>query len=1074
MNSTFTPSINIERDKEKDFNYVVTSNARQIYDQIIQNRTSGVHSFTIIGSYGTGKSSFLVALRKNLKKKGTNYFTPLNGQFSDVDEFKFDFIVGKYGSLLDKLIEHFDLKDVETEDEVLDRIDEKHSEYKKQGTFWVIVVDEFGKHLEFAAKGNPEQELYFIQRLSEYANEKEKNLYFLTTLHQAFDSYAHGLDLQQRKEWDKVRGRLKELTFNEPVEQLIYIASQYLSKKKIESDEDDIQALIKGIEKSRAFPVKNELDVQLAKDLYPLDPLSAGVLSLALQKYGQNERSLFTFLESNEFLGINNYDDSTNPFYNLSCVYDYLIQNHHHYLSSKYNPHYLQWSSLKKAIERTESHIKEGTSSAKKIIKTIGLLNIFANEGAKIDLEFLEQYGLVAIGIDNIGQLVSDLEDKKIIRYRSHKQQFILYEGTDFDIEFELQNATSKVDPITDIVKKLKQHFDFPYLPAKRIYHKKGTPRFFEFKLSENPVVIPPEQPIDGYINLVFETSTKGVIEDTKDLEAPILYGIFKNTQKLREQLYRIKRVQFIIENVVEKDDKIAKRELKDLLQFQIDELNDSVLNTIYSGSDNINWVFDGQQLEIEGAKSLNQTLSEICRKTYHQAPVFSNELINKEKVSPAIYRPRKALLEKLLKDADKELLGFDTESFPAEKTIYLSLLHKTGIHEDRDGEWELREPTSSFQDVWGACARFFESTKSGKRGLKELIDILRKPPFGLKMGLIELWLPIYLIIKKEDFALFKEDTYITELTYDIVSLVYRNPKLFAIKAFHISDVKKKVFAKYRAYLEQDESVEFTNESFVETVRPFLLIYNDLNEYGRTTSKISKQAQQLREAIKSATDPEEAFFDQFISALGFVDITDLESDEAMHRFKKELDSSISEIKDAYSNLIDRIELCLLDSLGLEDLAYEEYTAHVKSRYDSIKSYKLVPYQKKLLGRLLSEQPNRESWIEAVSFALLDKPLSKIDDEEEPILLDRLNTRIEELDNLRELSKLNVDPEKQDAFKFKLQPFSKEPLDINVIIDKDKISEEADLIKKLKDQLTDDKNVNLALLLKLIEDQSNHE
>ncbi|MDZ7720659.1 MAG: hypothetical protein U5K72_17715 [Balneolaceae bacterium] len=83
------------------------------------------------------------------------------------------------------------------------------------------------EHLEYAAKENPEQELYFIQLLAEYANEEDKNIFFITTLHQAFDSYAHGLDLQQRKEWDKVRGRLKELTFNEPVEQLLFIASEY-------------------------------------------------------------------------------------------------------------------------------------------------------------------------------------------------------------------------------------------------------------------------------------------------------------------------------------------------------------------------------------------------------------------------------------------------------------------------------------------------------------------------------------------------------------------------------------------------------------------------------------------------------------------------------------------------------------------------------------------------------------------------------------------------------------------------------------------------------------------------------
>ena len=73
-----------------------------------------------------------------------------------------------------------------------------------------MIIDEFGKYLEHAAKHNPEAELYFIQQLAEIANEKESSLYLITTLHQSFDSYAFGLNLQQRKEWDKVSGRLKK------------------------------------------------------------------------------------------------------------------------------------------------------------------------------------------------------------------------------------------------------------------------------------------------------------------------------------------------------------------------------------------------------------------------------------------------------------------------------------------------------------------------------------------------------------------------------------------------------------------------------------------------------------------------------------------------------------------------------------------------------------------------------------------------------------------------------------------------------------------------------------------------
>ena len=1079
ISKSFTPSVNIERDSEKEFDYVVTSNSRRIYEELVKKIDTGTHSFTIIGSYGTGKSSFLVALRKNLIGD-TYYFEPLNGQLPEIEEFKFDFIVGRYGSLINEVSDHFGLSNRKDEKEILDWIDRRHEQLKKEGKFWFIVIDEFGKHLEYAAKENPERELYFVQLLAEYVNEEDKNIFFVTTLHQAFDSYAHGLDTQQRKEWDKVRGRLKELTFNEPVEQLLHIASEYLRTNE-EKDWEDLQlsTLIRVLESTQAFPLKNELDFELGKDLYPIDPLAAATLSLALQKYGQNERSLFTFLQSEEYLGINNYDQESNPYYNIACVYDYLIHNHHSFLSSKHNPHFVQWNALKKALERVEGELsdkyQEDILSLKKVVKTIGLLNIFASEGAQINREFIIEYGKIALGIEKPGTLLEELEKKKIIRYRSYKGQFILFEGTDLDIEHELQKATSQVDRIKDIVTHLKRYFDFPFLPAKRVYYECGTPRFFEFKLSEEPISSEPQQPVDGFINLVFKKGIKEVKCFSDEVDYPILYGIFNNTAEIENQLFLIKRTKHVIKNI--EDDKIAERELKDLLEVQIEELNDMILDNVYAGKGDIEWIFNGESIEIIDSKSLNNQLSIICEKVYHKAPTFHNELINKEKVSPAIYRPRKTLLKGLINDSDKEDLGFEQDTFPAEKTIYLSLLKHTGIHRKENGEWLLGAPQddSGLKELWGISQKFFDSTKSGKRNLTQFISVLKKPPLGLKDGLIELWVPIFLIIKENDYALFQEESYIPELTYEVVNLVFRNPKLFEIKAYHISDLKKKLFASYRKSQNKEGETEFTNQSFVETIRPFLLVYNSLNEYGRNTSKISEEAQRLRDAIKTATEPEKAFFEEFPRALGYTNIEELNDGENIKQFSHELDQAIEEIKGAYNKLLDRIEECLKLSLDLDPKAdFERYKNEIQDRYKNLKSYKLVPYQKKLLERMLSTLSDRDKWLNSVAFAILDKPLSKIDDEEEPILLDRLSTRIEELDNLRELNKLDVNPSTQEAYKFKLQPFSEEALDLNIIIDKNKLDAESERYKKLKQLLTNDKQTNLALLVKLIKDLEDNE
>ena len=471
-----------------------------------------------------------------------------------------------------------------------------------------------------------------------------------------------------------------------------------------------------------------------------------------------------------------------------------------------------------------------------------------------------------------------------------------------------------------------------------------------------------------------------------------------------------------------------------------------------------------------------NYQLSHICEEVYNKAPVYKNELINKDRVSAAIYRPRKDLLKDLLNNQDLESLGYADDTFPPEKTIYLSMLQQTGIHRKKSDGWELGAPDtdSGFTELWEASEDFFESTKSGKRKITDLISILEKPPYGLKAGFIEMWIPIYLIIKQNDYALYKEEAYVPELNFEMINLTYRNPKLFEIKAFHISELKKKLFAKYRSLLDQDETVQFSNISFVETIRPLLLIYAELNEYARSTRKISASAQKLRSAIKSATDPEKAFFDDFISALGFATLKDLESDKAVKNLIFQLDKSIDEIKHSYDRLIDRIEDCLLIALDLKGKEYVNYLPLIKSRYASLNEYQLVPYQKKLLTQLLSNQPGRNEWIEAVAFAVLDKPLQNIGDDEEPMLLKKLTNRLEELDNLRDLSKLDLNLDEEEAYTCKITPFSKNPIDLTVTVKKSKLSDENERFMKLKKLLTKDKNLNLALLFKLIEEQKNNE
>lgn len=237
----FSLSANIEEGFSKETQYIVTPNARQVAEEIVNGFKAGIHSYTIIGSYGTGKSSFLLALERDLKEnKDYELLNP--SMLSAKKKFEVLKIVGDYKELSVLLSQKLSVEG--TAGGILDELRNKYNKLRNQGKFLVIFIDEFGKVLEHAAKNNPERELYFMQKLAEFVNVPTRNILLLTTLHQNFNAYSRKLNEVQKEEWTKVKGRFQELVFVEPVEQLLYLAATQKEINKIaDSNHEAIESL---------------------------------------------------------------------------------------------------------------------------------------------------------------------------------------------------------------------------------------------------------------------------------------------------------------------------------------------------------------------------------------------------------------------------------------------------------------------------------------------------------------------------------------------------------------------------------------------------------------------------------------------------------------------------------------------------------------------------------------------------------------------------------------------------------------------------------------------------------------
>ncbi|HOZ90148.1 MAG TPA: hypothetical protein PK901_08700 [Bacteroidia bacterium] len=1069
MANNFTTSANILRDTERDFNYIPTPNAKQVVSQVVNDFKKGIRSFNIIGTYGTGKSSFLVALEQSIR--GTKrYFDPNFIAHPKVDFVK---IVGSYTSIVEQFADIFEVSINKNKHEnILSEIFNRYHSLGKNNGVLFLFLDEFGKFLEYASKHNPENELYFIQQLAEFCNNPKYNIVLITTVHQSFESYAYSLTSTQKQEWTKVKGRFREITFNEPVEQLLYLAAEHVAENfESKPSKTAVEKCLKLATTTKAFNFNKDFLNEIATKLFPLDVLSANILTLSLQRYGQNERSLFSFLESTDHTGLSKFNKRENPFYNLSCVYDYLNFNFYSFLTSKYNPDFSAWSSIRSSLEEVERAFDSSINDYAKAIKAIGLLNIFSASGAILDENFLSNYLETACGVGNASSIIDNLEKKRIIRFRSHSKRYILFEGTDLDIQTALIEAGNKISEVSDVTTLLNKYFQFTPVLAKLYSYEKGTPRFFEFVISEHPITRVPDGEIDGFVNLVFNSKMKvaEVEEASRTQKEAIVYCFFKNSTEIKSLLFEIEKIQKVIEE--NKEDKVAKRELENIVESQIRLLNHYITDSIYTGSKEVKWFFKGDEKKIADKKDFNKLLSQVCSSVYDATPVFKNELVNKHRISASIHTAKRNYFKALANNWDKENLGFEEAKFPPEKTIYLSLLKENGISPIRENSFKV--PTidkhSSFNKLWKASEKFIENAKLEQKNISDFVSLLSKRPLKLKQGLIDFWIPTFLFIRRDDFAIFNADGYIPTLSDENLELIAKNPENYSIKTFDIEGVKLDIFNSYRTFLNQSTELKFDNNSFIETIKPFIVFYKQLPEYSKQTKRLSNAALKIRTAIATSKDPEETFFEAFPNALE-ISLGTLQKDKSkLQSYTTSLQNAVKELRTSYDGLIKRFEEFICNEFVGKKVDFEEYKEHLQQRFAKLKKHLLLANQKTFVQRIDSALDDKKAWLNSIAQAITGRTLEMSTDEDEILLYEKFKSMILELDSLTNISKADIDENNEEVIGVKIDTFFS-TINPKVVRVPKKKAKEIEMIKiALKKKLSSDKTSNIAAVLNLLKE-----
>lgn len=267
---------------------------------------------------------------------------------------------------------------------------------------------------------------------------------------------------------------------------------------------------------------------------------------------------------------------------------------------------------------------------------------------------------------------------------------------------------------------------------------------------------------------------------------------------------------------------------------------------------------------------------------------------------------------------------------------------------------------------------------------------MLFNKPFKLKKGFVDFWIPIFLIAKREDFALFHvEGGFIPFIKEDTLDLIHKKPQDFLIKSYDVSGLKLNLLESYKELLQIGDTDKGTKSTFLSIFGNFLRFQRGLNEYSLKTKKLTSPALKLRDAIVKSKDPEDALFNQFPAALGYHSLSIKDDIEVLASFTKQIHGAIREIRSVYDDLLNRVEKVIVESFHCSVVEFPEYKNEINSNLEVLNLALLSQRQNVFYKRLVSNLDDRMSWIKSVADVALGKSIETMLDEEEIVLMENI-------------------------------------------------------------------------------------
>ena len=647
-----------------------------------------------------------------------------------------------------------------------------------------IVFDEFSKFIEGLDGINAGLTMKLVQDICELAADSSgSEIHFTMVAHKSIKEYGKYLSTDIINAFTGIEGRIVERYF------VTSSNNNYeLIKNAIIKDEKKLPSIpgYKDIfsdgRRDQYFRLPaftsnfEEADFTniIFKGCYPLNPIAAYLLLNISEKVAQNERTLFTFISNDEPNSMARYiaehETGDDWVIGADLIYDYFSGLFKKDVTNELVHN--TWLAAEYALNKCD------TEDERKLVKTLALI-IIVNKNE--EMPATESFLLLAANLLEGSEVIQKLEEQKVIYKKSSIQAYVFKTRAGSELKSEIKRQREIKGDKCDFSGVMQQITGEYFVIPRRYNTEMSMTRYFEHRymdveaflsIDDKGALFDSSKQQDGLVLSLYSFkrfSVDSIEEHFKDLDCKNLVVVVPaKTLKAAKALIDFEILQSIKENnVFINNNEVLEREIPLLEEDIVKECTDE-LSAVYDQGAKVLYLSDGE-LQIGGSSEVENAVNVSCREVFKETPLINNEIINRKYITTGqTKKARLNIIEAILKGEDDEAFYGGTNQ---EATLYRSLL----VNTKKDGKYDDR-----LREILDLISDFIDSCSDEKVSFSGLISELENPPYGMRGGVLPIYLAKVFSDRREDLIVYFSEGEVS-LSPEIVVNICENPRDYSL-----------------------------------------------------------------------------------------------------------------------------------------------------------------------------------------------------------------------------------------------------------------------------------------------------